>query len=88
MLERTLTVGNRLGLHARASAKLVKRLASYEASVFITFREREVNAKSMLGLMTLAAPLGSELQVRLDGPDEEAAWQALSKLFQARFDES
>jgi phosphocarrier protein len=80
-------VSNKLGLHARAAAKLAHLLAPFRASAQLEFRGREVNAKSILGLMTLAAPLGSELSLRLDGPDESAARDAVLALFQRRFDE-
>jgi phosphocarrier protein len=87
MLERVLRVENRLGLHARASAKLAQLLSGFSASAQLAFRGREINAKSILGLMTLAAAQGSELTIRLDGSDEEAAWNAVSTLFSRKFDE-
>ncbi len=88
MLERSLSVVNKLGLHARAAAKLAHLLGAYRASAQIGFRGRVVNAKSILGLMTLAAPRGSELTLTLDGPDENAAWEAVATLFERRFDEA
>ena len=87
MIERTLKVENRLGLHARASAKLAHLLSGFAANAFLTYRGREINAKSILGLMTLAAAQGSELLIKLDGKDEEKAWAAVSDLFQRKFDE-
>lgn len=87
VLERELEIVNRLGLHARASAKLVQALAPYDATVTLSFRGRQINAKSIMGLMTLAAPKGSVLRASADGPDAEAALDALAALFARRFDE-
>ncbi|MCR6700112.1 MAG: HPr family phosphocarrier protein [Dokdonella sp.] len=87
MLERDITVSNRLGLHARASAKLVQALQGFQANIFITYRGKEVNAKSIMGVMMLAAGLGAQLRLRADGPDEEAAMAAMVDLFERKFDE-
>ncbi|TAH40231.1 MAG: HPr family phosphocarrier protein [Gammaproteobacteria bacterium] len=87
MLERQITISNKLGLHARASAKLVQTLHGYQSSVFLVHRGKEVNAKSIMGVMMLAAGLGSVLTLRADGADEESALQALVDLFERKFDE-
>ena len=87
MLERDITVSNRLGLHARASAKLVQTLQPYQANLFIVYRGKEVNAKSIMGVMMLAAGLGAQLTLRADGDEEEAAMAALVDLFERKFDE-
>ncbi|MCG6117147.1 MAG: HPr family phosphocarrier protein [Aquimonas sp.] len=87
MLERELTVVNRLGLHARASAKLVQLLSGFKSNAFLVGRGREVNAKSIMGVMLLAAAQGSNVRLRVDGPDEEAAAEAASALFARGFDE-
>jgi phosphocarrier protein len=87
MLERDITITNKLGLHARASAKLVQTLHGFQSSVFMVHRGKEVNAKSIMGVMMLAAGLGSELRLRADGADEEAAMAALVALFERKFDE-
>lgn len=87
MIERELTVGNRLGLHARASAKLVQLLSGFRAQAVLVGRNREVNAKSIMGVLLLAAVPGSTVRLRLDGPDEEAAMAAAVDLFARRFDE-
>ena len=76
MLERDLTVSNRLGLHARASAKLVQLLSGFQSQVTLTGRGREVNAKSIMGVLLLAAAPGASLLIRVEGADEEAAMQA------------
>lgn len=87
MLERELKVANRLGLHARAAAKLVQLLSAYQSQVTLTGRGREVNAKSIMGVLLLAAAPGASLLMRVEGEDEEAAMQAAAELFDRRFDE-
>ncbi|WP_338338193.1 HPr family phosphocarrier protein [Xanthomonas citri pv. bilvae] len=87
MLERELIVSNRLGLHARATAKLVQTLSSYRSNATLAAKGREVNAKSIMGVMLLAAGQGTSVVVRLDGEDEAEALQALVALFERRFDE-
>ncbi|QJD68414.1 HPr family phosphocarrier protein [Xanthomonas campestris pv. badrii] len=87
MLERELIVSNRLGLHARATAKLVQTLSSFRSNATLAAKGREVNAKSIMGVMLLAAGQGTSVVVRLDGEDEAEALQALVDLFERRFDE-
>jgi phosphocarrier protein HPr len=87
MLEKDITITNRLGLHARASAKLVQALHGFQSSTAIAYRGKEVNAKSIMGVMMLAAGLGAEIRLRADGPDEEAAMAAMVDLFERKFDE-
>jgi phosphocarrier protein HPr len=87
MLERTLPVTNRLGLHARATAKLVQLLSGFRSSATLTARGREVNAKSIMGVMLLAAGQGAEVILRVDGEDEVAAAEAVAALFARKFDE-
>ena len=87
MLEKEITISNKLGLHARASAKLVQALHGFQASAFIACRGREVNAKSIMGVMMLAAGLGTPVTLRTDGIDEEAAMTTLLDLFERKFDE-
>ena len=87
MLERELTVSNRLGLHARATAKLVQVLAPFRCTVTLQAKGREVNAKSIMGVMLLAAGPGSEVVLCVDGEDEQAAADAVTALFERRFDE-
>ncbi|WP_374013512.1 HPr family phosphocarrier protein [Pseudoxanthomonas koreensis] len=87
MLERELTVSNRLGLHARATAKLVQALAPFRCSVTLQAKGREVNAKSIMGVMLLAAGQGTPVIVRTDGEDEGSAMEAVVALFECRFDE-
>jgi phosphocarrier protein len=87
MLERTLPVTNRLGLHARATAKLVQLLSGFRSSATLSARGREVNAKSIMGVMLLAAGQGAEVILRVDGEDEVAAAEAVAALFARKFDE-
>jgi phosphocarrier protein HPr len=87
MLEKDIVISNRLGLHARASAKLVQLVNSFTSSVMLVGQGREVNAKSIMGVMMLAAGLGSTLTIRTDGPDEDAAMTAVVDLFERKFDE-
>ncbi len=87
MLEREITITNKLGLHARASAKLVQLLQGFKSNAFLIFRGREVNAKSIMGVMMLAAGVGNPIILRTDGADEDAAMSAMVDLFQRKFDE-
>lgn len=85
--ERELTVSNRLGLHARATAKLVQTLAPFRCNVTMAAKGREINAKSIMGVMLLAAGQGTPVTVRINGEDEAAAMEAVVGLFERRFDE-
>lgn len=87
MLERDIEIVNRLGLHARASARLVQTIAPFASSVHLAHRGRQINAKSIMGLMMLAAGCGSVVHAVVEGPDEEAAMAALVDVFERRFDE-
>jgi phosphocarrier protein HPr len=87
MIQHQVTIINKLGLHARASAKLTKLAGSYPCNVFMTRGERRVNAKSIMGVMMLAAGLGSEVQVETDGDQEQEAMNALLALINDKFGE-
>lgn len=80
-------VSNRLGLHARASAKLVQLVSGFKSTVWLVSKGREVNAQSIMGVMMLAAGMGTALTVRAEGADEEAALAAVTDLFDRKFDE-
>ena len=80
-------VSNRLGLHARASAKLVQLVSGFKSTVWIISKGREVNAQSIMGVMMLAAGMGTALSVRAEGDDEAAALDAVVALFDRKFDE-
>lgn len=85
MLERDLQVTDPLGLHAQASAKVVQALTGFRSQCFLHARGREVNAKSIMGVMLLAAGPGTSLRARIDGPDEAEAMAALVALFDSGF---
>ncbi|MEO7149809.1 MAG: HPr family phosphocarrier protein [Rhodanobacteraceae bacterium] len=87
MQEQEITVTNKLGLHARASAKLVQRVQGFQSQVWLVNGTREVNAKSIMGVMMLAAGIGIRLTVRAEGPDERDALAAVIELFDRKFDE-
>ena len=87
MIERQITVKNRAGLHTRPAATLVKTAAKFHAEFFILKDSIEINGKSIIGVMTLAAEQGSTLLLRFDGPDEEQAAAAIVALFERGFDE-
>jgi phosphocarrier protein len=86
--EREIEIVNRLGLHARAAAKLVHLASSFSCRVSVRFAGEDVDAKSILGLLLLAAPQGARLTLLCDGADEAAAVEAIAGLFAERFGES
>ena len=87
MLERELLVANKLGLHARATAKLVQLLSGYRSNATLAAKGREVNAKSIMGVMLLAAGQGTPVMLRVEGEDEADAAAAVVDLFERLFDE-
>ncbi len=87
MLQQEIEIINKLGLHARASAKLTQLAASYKSEVMMSRDKRRVNAKSIMGVMMLAAAKGTTVTIEIDGPDEEEAMQALRALINDYFGE-
>ncbi|GAB4090932.1 HPr family phosphocarrier protein [Hydrogenophaga soli] len=87
MIKTTTTISNKLGLHARASAKLTKLAGSFPCEVWMSKGDRRINAKSIMGVMMLAAGLGSTVELETDGPDEHAAMEALLALIADKFGE-
>jgi phosphocarrier protein HPr len=87
MLQREVEIINKLGLHARASAKLTQVAGRYKAKVWLGRNGRRVNAKSIMGVMMLAAAKGSKVVVETEGPDEEQAMDAITRLIAGRFEE-
>jgi len=87
VIERETEIVNRLGLHARAAAKLVHTAGGFQSQISLAKDGEEVDAKSILGILLMAAAQGSRLVVRADGPDEEAAASAVLQLIADRFDE-
>ena len=87
MIKTSATINNKLGLHARASAKLTKLAASFPCEVWISRGERRVNAKSIMGVMMLAAGLGATVELETNGADEQAAMDALLAMMADKFGE-
>jgi phosphocarrier protein HPr len=87
MIKTTISISNKLGLHARASAKLSKLAGSFRSEVWLSRNDRRVNAKSIMGVMMLAAGLGATVELETYGEDEEAAHQALTALINDKFGE-
>jgi phosphocarrier protein HPr len=87
MLERRTTIVNKLGLHARASAKLTQLAGRFQSEIWLTRNGRRINAKSIMGVMMLAAGIGSEVTVETEGPDEAQAMESLLALIADKFGE-
>ena len=87
MIQSSIQISNKLGLHARASAKLTKLAGSFKSEVHLSRNGRRVNAKSIMGVMMLAAGLGTEVQIEVEGDDEVAAMEALRALIDGKFGE-
>ena len=88
MIAKDIEIKNKLGLHARAAAKLVHTAARFRSSIKIKKGDEEVDGKSILGILLLAAGRGSVITLRADGEDEAEAIEAIEKLIDAKFDES
>ena len=88
MLQREVEIINKLGLHARASAKLTQVAGRLKANVWVSRNGRRVNAKSIMGVMMLAAAKGSAIMVETDGPDEAQAMEAVTQLIAGKFEEN
>jgi phosphocarrier protein HPr len=88
MAERTVQIVNKHGLHARPAAEVVKAASKFKAEITISRDDLEVNGKSIMGVMMLAAEYGSTITLRASGPDEQEAVDALSTLVASRFGES
>jgi phosphocarrier protein len=87
MINQQLTISNKLGLHARASAKLTKLAGSFPCEVWISKGDRRVNAKSIMGVMMLAAGIGSKIELETQGEQEQEAMDALTALINDKFGE-
>jgi phosphotransferase system HPr (HPr) family protein len=87
MIEKTQIIINKLGLHARAAAKLSHLANMFNANIYLVYNEDKVNAKSLLGILTLAASVGNEIILQANGDDEQEAITAISDLFNRKFDE-
>ena len=87
MISADVTISNKLGLHARAASRLVNCASGFAAEIEIVRGTRSVNAKSIMGVLTLAAAIGTDLVIEAHGPDEQQALEALLQLFNDRFGE-
>ena len=87
MIKTRVNISNKLGLHARASAKLTKLASGFKCDVMMTRNARRVNAKSIMGVMMLAAGLGAEVEIETEGVDEAEAMAALTRLIADKFGE-
>jgi len=87
MIKTALTINNKLGLHARASAKLTKLASSFASDVYLSRNGRRVNAKSIMGVMMLAAGQGAEIELEVEGSDEAQATEAITVLVNDKFGE-
>lgn len=87
MIKASTTINNKLGLHARAAAKLTKLAGGYPCEIWLARGERRVNAKSIMGVMMLAAGMGSTIDIDIDGEREQEAMQALLALIAGKFGE-
>lgn len=88
MIKKTMTIINKLGLHARASAKFVATASRYQSHIDVCKGNQTVNGKSIMGVMMLAASQGTELTMHIDGPDENEMMTAMMALIEQRFGES
>lgn len=88
MLERQIEITNKKGLHARAAAKLINLAHSFESEILVARDDNEVNGKSILGLLTLAAHKGSWVTIRVSGTDEQDALDRISRLIESKFEEA
>ena len=87
VITRVVTIANKRGLHARASAKIVEAAARFQSEIVVTKDGQSVNARSIMGLMMLAASMGTEIEVTADGPDAAEAMTAIVALAEAKFGE-
>ena len=87
MTEKTITISNRAGIHARPAAVIVQAAKDFNASIYFEKGNDQVNAKSIMGILTLAATYGTELKIVAEGDDEEKAVETIARLFAAKFEE-
>jgi len=87
MIKQDVEIKNKLGLHARAAAKLSHLANKFNSNIFLIYNDDKVNAKSLLGILTLAASIGNSITILADGRDEEKAVKKIVELFDKKFDE-
>ncbi|MDR2608222.1 MAG: HPr family phosphocarrier protein [Treponema sp.] len=88
MTEKTVTVSNRAGIHARPAALIVQCTKNIKSSIFLEKNGDRINAKSIMGVITLGASYGSQIRIVAEGEDEVAAVEAVAKLFESKFEEA
>jgi phosphocarrier protein len=87
MVEKTVTISNRAGIHARPSALIVQVAKDFKADIYMEKDDDKINAKSIMGILTLGAAYGTELKISAEGEDEQAALDAIVHLFETKFEE-
>jgi phosphocarrier protein len=87
MTERIITISNRAGIHARPAAMIVQAIKNYKCDIFLEKDSDRINAKSIMGIITLAAGYGTEIKIIADGEGEEAAVETIARLFESKFEE-
>ena len=87
MTEQEVTISNRAGIHARPAAVLVQAAKDYQASIYLEKGRDRINAKSIMGILTLAAAYGTRLKIIAEGEDEKEAVEAIVHLFETKFEE-
>lgn len=87
MVSKTITVQNRAGIHARPAALIAQKSNGFKSEIFLSSNTAKINAKSVIGIITMAASYGTELTLICDGPDEEAALEAVETIFNNKFEE-
>ena len=87
MTEQVITISNRAGIHARPAAVLVQAAKDFQSSIYLEKGRERINAKSIMGILTLAATYGTELKIIVEGEDEQAALEAIAHLFDTKFEE-
>ncbi|MDR2370269.1 MAG: HPr family phosphocarrier protein [Treponema sp.] len=87
MTEKIITISNRAGIHARPAAMIVQAIKNYRCDIFLEKDSNRINAKSIMGIITLAAGYGTEIRIIADGEGEEAAVETIVRLFESKFEE-
>jgi len=87
MVEKLITINNRAGIHARPAAVLVQAAKDFKANIYLEKGRHRINAKSIMGILTLAASYGTELKLIVEGEDEQAALEVIAHLFETKFEE-
>jgi phosphocarrier protein len=87
MMEKVITIANRAGIHARPAALLVQTTKNFKSSIFFEKGSNRINAKSIMGIITLGASYGTDIKIVTEGEDEQAAMETLVKLFESKFEE-